>query len=152
MFTKKGEGGMPLGVIITVVILVVAASVLIFITTDFGKKLIGLGQATPSALEAATQGCIIAARNNFVTDYCYNFRKVGNEMYVNCEDARIQSSLTQQGISTSGIACLKDNQKTDVLNICKTLTKSQRNSATFNGGVADFKCPAVIESASPLTE
>ena len=143
---------MPLSVIITAVIVVVVALVLILVTTDFGKKIIGLGQATPSALEAATQGCIIAAQNNLVTDYCYNFRKVGNEMYVNCEDDRIQSSLTQQGISTSGIVCLNDNQKTEVLNICKTLTKSQRNSATFNGGVADFKCPAVIESASPASE
>ncbi len=77
MFTKRGQG-MPLSVIITAVIVVVVALVLILVTTDFGKKLIGLGQATPSALEAATQGCIIAAQNNLVTDYCYNFRKVGN--------------------------------------------------------------------------
>ncbi|MEK6896655.1 MAG: hypothetical protein AABX12_04320 [Nanoarchaeota archaeon] len=142
IFNKKGQG-MPLSVIITAVIVVVVALVLILVTTDFGKKLMGLGQATPSALEAATQGCINAANNNLVTDYCYNFRKVGNTQYVNCEDARIQSSITQQGI-THSIVCdatvggLEDKEKNT---ICKGLTTNQKNDVTFND--AKYACPVI---------
>ena len=132
MFTKKGQG-MPLSVIITAVIVVVVALVLILVTTDFGKKLTGLGQATPSSLEAATQGCIVDAQNNLITDYCYNYRKVATNGYVNCEDDRIRASLTQQGVPTT-IQCtlsLKDNEKKT---ICAGLTNAQRSSTEFNGG------------------
>ena len=125
---------MPLSVIITAVIVVVVALVLILVTTDFGKKLMGLGQATPSALEAATQGCINAANNNLVTDYCYNFRKVGNTQYVNCEDARIQSSITQQGI-THSITCVDTLRANEISSICEDMTAGQKEDAIFNGNI-----------------
>lgn len=131
--SKKGQG-MPLSVIITGVIVVVVAIVLILTTTEFGKKLMGLGGATPSALEAATQGCKVAAQNNLITDYCYNFRGAGSNQWVNCEDERIKSSLTQQGISTTGIGeCSPSLVQNEITRICDGLSNSQKNSAQFNG-------------------
>jgi hypothetical protein len=138
--SKKGQG-MPLSVIITGVIVVVVAIVLILTTTEFGKKLIGLGGATPSALEAATQGCIVAAQNNLITDYCYNYRKVGNTEWVNCQDPRVQSSLTQQGIS-SGISCDSTLEGNEIASICSDLTTSQQGDARFNGVARCTNAPA----------
>ncbi len=138
--SKKGQG-MPLSVIITGVIVVVVAIVLILTTTEFGKKLMGLGGATPSALEAATQGCKVAAQNNLITDYCYNFRKVGNSEWVNCQDSRIQSSLSQQGISAS-ITCDSSLEGNEIASICSDLTTGQQADAKFNGAARCTNAPA----------
>lgn len=139
MISRKKGQGMPLSVIITGVIVVVVAIVLILTTTEFGKKIMGLGEATPSALEAATQGCMLAARNDLLTDYCYNFREVGNVQYVNCEDARIQGSLSAQGISTTGIpACDSGLIAQEITRVCADFSTGQKNDARFNG--EQYRC------------
>ncbi len=136
MLNKRGQEGFTLPWLITIIVIVVVAIVVIFGTTGLFKKIFGASEAIPSRLEAVAQVCKAGAQIGGITavDYCYTFKDVGGDHYVNCEDARIQDALRRQEI-TSTIQCdNRDLVNNAVANKCAELSSRKQKSAVFNNG------------------
>jgi len=106
MINKKGQEGVTLTTLLLIVIGVVVVVVIILGATGILGDIFGGGKKViPSDLEATTQACRIAAAASLVNDYCYRFREIGDDIYANCEDARIKNALTQQEVDLTKIDC-----------------------------------------------
>jgi len=78
---KKGEMS-PLGVIITVIVIIIVAGMLIYTFTDFFKGVNKARDLGPGDFELIAQACIIYSEGNLKMDYC-QFREVDSNFY-NC--------------------------------------------------------------------
>src|SRR3989344_6382284 len=96
MFQKRGQEGVTLTTLILIIIGAVVAVVIILGATGTLNKIFGAGEALPKNLQLVTEACILDAKNNFLSDYCYTFKKLDDYEYANCQDARVQFSLRNQ--------------------------------------------------------
>lgn len=143
---RRGQEGVTLTTILLLVLGVVVVVVIILGATGILGDIFSKREALPGNLEAVTQVCKIAVEANLISDYCYEFKKIGDNEYINCQDARVQSALTSQGISSS-IVCTGGLVKNAAASVCAGLgSKAKKEAAKFNGGNAEYAC--AVESKS----
>lgn len=139
---RRGQEGMTLGTLAGIVLVaVVVIVVILFFTGTFDR--IGQGRdALPGQLEVVAQSCILAAQSNLVTDYCYTFKKVSDEQYVNCQDARIEQSLIAEEVSASFNCDGKNALGGDLVDdakreICLDASVGDQTKVYFNGDTGE---------------
>ena len=142
---KRAQEGMTLTTLLLIIVGVVVAVVLILGATGILGDIFDTSEALPGNLEAVAQSCKISAEASLITSFCYEFKEIDNDRYVNCEDARIRDSLVQQNVDFEGITCaedLKENAKRDV---CENVADNKKEDTFFNGVRSD-NCSAFVES------
>jgi len=102
---KKGQEGLTLTTLLLIVLGVVVVVIIILGVTGVLGDIFSKKDTLPGNLEAATQSCKIAAQASLISSYCYEFKKLSDEEYANCEDSRIQNSLRQQNVDSSDLGC-----------------------------------------------
>jgi hypothetical protein len=157
MFNKKGQREMSIGTLLAIIVGVVAVVVVILFFTGTFDKLGSGGEVIPGTLEAATQGCKLAVQGSLVSSYCYEFKKLSDEEYVNCEDARIKDALSQQGADVNKITCTgsdRDKLVNDArIDICKSIRPSRLDEVRVGGKLcSSFTCEdhGMIEAVAPV--
>ncbi len=149
-FNKRGQEGLTLGTLLLIVLgVVVLVVIIVGATGAFDFIFSKTDQIPGQALEVVAQSCIIAARANLVTDYCYTFREVSDTQYINCQDSRIQQSLGQQEVTP--IVCAEDNTQLHLswnakTEVCLGFSQSKRNDVFFNGDAEDL-CNKYVNSS-----
>lgn len=141
MFQKRGQEGVTLTTLILIIIGAVVAVVIILGATGTLNKIFSKGGAIPGNLEAVTQACILDAKNSLISDYCYTFKKIDDYEYINCEDERVKSSLTNQSIAP--LLCDPTLVKSTVKNTCRDFSPTQKDRTMFNGNrTTNLNCAA----------
>jgi len=130
---KKGQKEMSIGTLLAIILGVVVLVVLILFFTGAFDRLGVLPDAVPGDLEAVAQSCRLAVQGDLITDYCYNFREVADNRYVNCEDGRIGSSLRQQNVEFENIECVPNLKENAMRDICNSARDSDVDKIIFNG-------------------
>lgn len=146
VMNKKGQEGLTLttlllivlGIVVVVVIIIGATSGFDFI---FGK----VNQLPGQTLEAITQGCGISAQQTLITDYCYDFKKLDDNTYINCQDARVKDSLTQKNIDVS-FNCNSELVMNAEVELCKGITPGKQNSTVVVSDIST-NCADVLNTA-----
>src|SRR3989338_10355977 len=86
--------------ITTVILIVLGLAVLVMMIIGFTKGwdfFFGIFDDAPSKLQQIAEACAIYAQGSLTIDFC-NYKLVGNEEIVNCQDNRITSVLEGKGI------------------------------------------------------
>ena len=145
---KRGQEGVTLTTLLLIVLGVIVVVVIILGATGVLNDVFGTRTALPGNVEAIAQICKISIQGGFIADYCYNFKKVSNTEYINCQDARVVSSLTQQGFDLTSFTCL--GKEADGK---KLLTDSARERVCAGiTGVSDRASVSVGGTACPTKE
>ena len=109
VLNKRGQEGMTLGTLLLIILGVVVLVVLIIgFTTGFGFIFNIFDAAPGQQLEAVVQGCVLAANNNLVTDYCRQFREVsvdGQKQFVLCQSDIVQQAISARDENVDDINC-----------------------------------------------
>ena len=141
MFNKRGQEGVTLTTILLLVLGAVVVVVIILGATGILGDIFGKKEALPGNLEAVTQACKIAVQASLIADYCYEFKKIGDNEYINCEDARVQDSLSQQSPPiTSSVTCNSGLRNSAIQSVCADIAENKRIETKFNGGSSELKC------------
>lgn len=118
---KRGQEGVTLTTLLLIILgVVVVVVVILFFTGTFDR----LGEARdviPGNLAAAAQACKISAQAGSVTDFCYNFRKLSDEQYSNCQDPRIEEELKASNTDYDTIQCDDGLKETEKAKICESV-------------------------------
>lgn len=141
---KLGQREMSIGTLLAIVLGIVVLVVIILAVTGTFDDIFSKTEALPGNVEAIAQSCKIAVQANLITDYCYNFKKVSDEEYINCEDGRIEDSLMQQNIDTSAITCAPGLVEGVKKEICKTVIAAKKDKVTVEGQT----CKDFLDSVS----
>src|SRR3989344_1436600 len=96
MFQKRGQEGVTLTTLILIIIGAVVAVVIILGATGTLNKIFGSSEALPKNLQLVTEACQLDARQTFISDYCYTFKRIDDNQYINCQDERVEFSLKNQ--------------------------------------------------------
>ena len=149
MFQKRGQEGVTLTTLILIIIGAVVAVVIILGATGVLKKIFEPGEAIPQNLQFITEACILDAKQTFISDYCYTFKEVDDNQYINCQDERVEFSLKNQSIDL--LSC--DDKLVDaaILDVCNGdgVSESTRAKLEFNGGLT---CDTVFTRVTPKKE
>src|SRR3989338_10415947 len=132
MFQKRGQDGVTLTTLILIIIGAVVAVVIILGATGVLNKIFGSSEALPKNLQLVTEACELDAKQTLISDYCYTFKEADDNQYINCQDARVQDALKQQGVAVTGITCDSTLVEDAVKNICTGLSTTQKDKAIFN--------------------
>ena len=146
MFEKRmnrlGQEGMTLTTLLLIIVGVVVAAVIILGATGILKDVFKFGDIIPGELETVAQSCKLSAEAKLVTEYCYTFKKISDTEYINCQDARIKSSLSEQEVSVS-FSC-DEEIVIDARNVvCEGVSESKK--ADTSVGVYPEKCDVSID-------
>ena len=146
---KRGQEGITLGTLLLIILGVVVVIVIILGATGIFGDIFSKREALPGDLEAVAQSCKIASQAGLFTDYCYNFKKVSKNEYINCQDARVEESLDRQ--SAELIPCtnsiLLEKAKAEV---CRGIPENKKEDTFFNG-IREDTCGSWIVTCVPKT-
>lgn len=135
MIGKRGQREVSLG---TFLLLILGVGGLILVGYGFynyWSKIDNVSGVLPSEVEAAAQGCKIAATGNLVTAFCDDFKELkmenGGTHYMTCDYLKTQYStdIGEFDVTkcTSGSVTERGTSK------CGNLTASQKEKAMANG-------------------
>ena len=121
---KRGQEGVTLTTLLLIILGVVVVVVIILGATGVLNDVFGTRTALPGNLEAVSQSCKIAVQGNLLVDYCYNYKKISDLEYINCQDFRIKESLIAQGYESNikGIECDGTQQNIVRTSVCDGLS------------------------------
>ena len=144
---RKGQEGLTLTTLLLIVLGIVVVAVIILGVTGILGKIFSSGEEIiPSKLEAAVQGCKIAAQASLVADYCYDLKKIGDDLYVNCQNNRIATSLDAQTVVVPiDITCNAGVLNISLVEFCRDKKDSVRVQT-----LTDQTCAKVKFSNLPL--
>ena len=138
---KRGAEGSTLGWIVGIIVAVLLIIVVYFIISgSLGR--VGEGtEALPGQLGAIYEGCkIVVSANN--PDFCYNYKKLSDDEYINCQDARIMDALNKTGYGTEAEAlsdsCNEAQISAAQVKACSELTgmtEAEKAKVTVGGKV-----------------
>jgi hypothetical protein len=126
---RRAQKEMSLGFLLAIILGAVVLVVLILFFTGFFDKIGGGVDQLPGNLEAIAQSCRISVQASLIADYCYNFKDVGDGVYINCEDPRIRNALLQQEVDVESITCDDNLERDAAEDTCKGLDSSDFNDA-----------------------
>lgn len=143
-------------IIIGLIIIVVAVLIILFVSGYF-DRFGAVGEAIPEGLAAAAQGCRLAVQGGSVTSFCYEFKEVSDDEFVNCADSRILDELNKEGVQP--LTCDPVIVTSSSIAECKKITNpNDWDNTKVNGQVCnDYTCkelggvvPAQKSSGSSL--
>lgn len=145
---KKGQEGVTITTLALLALAVVVVVVVILgVTGILGDIFGGVNPAVPEQLEAAAQGCILAARTGLSSSYCYQLRDLGGDQYANCEDSRIQDAIAQSDVGSVNIVCDDALVNGTIADFCEPLSTGDKEDARFSvGGGEELECADVLPS------
>ncbi|MCH7567877.1 MAG: hypothetical protein IIA87_00475 [Nanoarchaeota archaeon] len=156
---KKGQEGLTLTTLLLIVLGIVVVVVIILGATGIFGDIFGKREAFPKALEAVTQSCKLAAQVSLIADYCYEFKKISDNEYINCEDPRVQSSLSEQGIIV-GFSCEPSLTKDAKKGVCLDFSAAKQKEVRVGGRfcsdiIGNVKCDDIaieVPNDNPKTD
>lgn len=113
-FNKRGQD-LPVGALVLIVLGVLVLVGLGWIFFSGTNKVTDtLNQAPGGVLEAAVQGCELAAKGELYVDYCTTFKKISSKDYINCEDSRLDA-----GAQRTKLTCDDSQVAESAIQFCK---------------------------------
>ena len=148
---KRGQEGITLTTLLLIVLGVVVVVILILGATGIFGDIFSKREALPGNLEAIAQSCKIAAGASLIADYCYEFKEVQDDEFINCLDPRIADSLVQQGISVE-FTCNSALMVSAKKEICKDVIATKVDNTFFNNNPTDNCFLDVYKTQQPSGE
>ncbi len=142
---KEGQEGLSLGTLLMIILGVVVLVVLVLGFTGAFDFIFRQTDQLPQALESAVQGCRVAAQGSLTTSYCYQFREIGNDQYINCQDSRVQEALRNEDVNIPQISC--ESLNNEITRFCNTIDEDDRAKVRI---IADstYSCPEVSDGTT----
>jgi hypothetical protein len=128
---KRGQN-VSVGFVIVLFIAIIVAIVIVLGSTGVLGDIFGKRNILPGNLEAITQSCRLATIGSLVADYCYGFKEVDDDEYINCQDPRVKSALEQQGVDLINCPSEELVRKEQVA-VCEDVSSNKRSKVTVNG-------------------
>ncbi len=117
---KRGAIDLSVGTIILIVLGVVVLIALILGFTRAFSYFFDQTDQLPTELESAVQVCKAAAEQSLITSYCYQFRELDEDTFVNCEYSTIKTVLSEQyDVDTSSISCNAQTVEAEAVRFCE---------------------------------